>query len=69
MAIKNVSITGAAGNIAYSLVFRVLSKLPFFNTKKINLRLLDITPSLKSLTGLKLEVEDCAFSSLESGFT
>ena len=65
MAIKNVSITGAAGNIAYSLVFRVLSKLPFFNTKKINLRLLDITPSLKSLTGLKLEVEDSAFSSLE----
>ena len=35
MAIKNVSITGAAGNIAYSLVFRVLSKLPFFNTKKL----------------------------------
>ncbi len=66
MAIKNVSITGAAGNIAYSLIFRILSKLPFNGTDKINLRLLDIPQSQKSLTGLKFEIEDCAFSSLNS---
>ena len=42
MSIKKVTITGAAGNIAYSLIFRILSKLPFKTTDKINLTLLDI---------------------------
>ena len=64
MAIKNISITGAAGNIAYSLIFRILSNLPFKATDKINLRLLDIPESQKSLEGLKYEIEDCAFESL-----
>ena len=64
MNIKNLTITGAAGNIAYSLIFRILSKLPFNATDKINLTLLDIELSQKSLTGLRFEVEDCAFSSL-----
>ncbi len=64
MAIKNISITGAAGNIAYSLIFRILSNLPFKATDKINLRLLDIPESQKSLEGLKFEIEDCAFESL-----
>ena len=66
MATKNVSITGAAGNIAYSLIFRILSKLPFFNTEKISLRLLDIPQFIKPLNGLKFEVEDCAFTSLDN---
>ena len=64
MATKNISITGAAGNIAYSLIFRILSKLPFNATDKINLRLLDIPESQNSLKGLKFEIEDCAFESL-----
>ena len=64
MKIKNVCITGAAGNISYSLIFRLLSKLPFINTDKINLSLLDISESQKALTGLKYEIEDCAFSTL-----
>ncbi len=64
MIVKNVCITGAAGNIAYSLIFRVLSKLPLNKIDKINLRLLDITPAQKALTGLKFEIEDCAFSTL-----
>ncbi len=64
MAIKNISITGAAGNIAYSLIFRILSNLPFKATDKINLSLLDIPESQKSLEGLKFEIEDCAFDSL-----
>ncbi len=66
MTIKNVAITGAAGNIAYSLIFRILSNLPFNNTDKINLNLLDIPSSQKSLLGLKYEIEDCAFESLNS---
>lgn len=66
MNIKNICITGAAGNIAYSLIFRILSKLPFKDTDKINLTLLDISQFQKSLTGLRYEVEDCAFSSLNS---
>ena len=64
MSIKKVTITGAAGNIAYSLIFRILSKLPFKTTDKINLTLLDIELSQKSLTGLRFEIEDCAFSTL-----
>ena len=64
MSIKKVTITGAAGNIAYSLIFRILSKLPFKATDKINLTLLDIELSQKSLTGLRFEIEDCAFSTL-----
>ena len=64
MSIKNIAITGAAGNIAYSLVFRLLSKLPIVGADKINLRLLDIEPSIKALTGLKYEIEDSAFTSL-----
>ena len=64
MTIKNISITGAAGNIAYSLIFRILSNLPFRDTNKVNLNLLDISSSQKSLLGLKYEVEDCAFESL-----
>tara|TARA_Y100000768_G_C23918393_1_gene653562 strand:+ start:120 stop:1085 length:966 start_codon:yes stop_codon:yes gene_type:complete len=66
MIIKNVCITGAAGNIAYSLIFRILSSLPFNKVDKINLSLLDITPSQKALTGLKFEIEDCAFISLNN---
>ena len=53
MNIKNVCVTGAAGNIAYSLIFRVLSNLPFKNTDKINLTLLDIAQSQKSLICLR----------------
>ena len=64
MKIKNITITGAAGNIAYALIFRILSNPPFKGIDKINLTLLDITPSIKSLTGLKYEIEDCAFETL-----
>ena len=64
MKIKNITITGAAGNIAYALIFRILSNPPLKGIEKINLTLLDITPSIKSLTGLKYEIEDCAFETL-----
>lgn len=69
MITKNLAITGAAGNIAYSLIFRILSNLPFKNTDKVNINLLDIAPMQKSLVGLKYEIEDCAFNSLENVIT
>ncbi len=62
---KIITITGAAGNIAYSLIFRILSGNIFEQDTKIQLNLLDITSALPILFGVKLEIEDCAFTLLE----
>ena len=61
-----ITITGAAGNIAYSLIFRILSGNIFNQDDKIRLNLLDIPSALQVLKGVKLEVEDCAFKQLDS---
>jgi malate dehydrogenase len=61
-----VTITGAAGNIAYSLIFRILSGKIFPSDTKIQVNLLDITEALPILKGIKYEIEDCAFGSLSS---
>ena len=61
-----VTITGAAGNIAYSLIFRILSGNIFPNDTKIQLNLVDITEALSILKGIKYEIEDCAFNNLDS---
>ncbi len=61
-----VTITGAAGNIAYSLIFRILSGNIFSADTKIQLNLLDISSSKTILRGVKYEIEDCAFQSLDS---
>ena len=55
----SIAITGAAGNIAYSLIFRILSGNIFMPDTKIDLRLLDIPDTKKILHGVKLEIEDC----------
>ena len=65
MTKKIITITGAAGNIAYSLIFRILSGDIFERNTKIQLNLLDITTALPILLGVKLEIEDCAFTQLE----
>ena len=62
---KIITITGAAGNIAYSLIFRILSGDIFEQNTKIQLNLLDITTALPILLGVKLEIEDCAFTQLD----
>ena len=62
---KIITITGAAGNIAYSLIFRILSGNIFHQDTKIQLNLLDISSALPVLMGVKLEIEDCAFKQLE----
>ena len=63
---QKITITGAAGNIAYSLIFRILSTSVFKKDTKIQLNLLDIQEMLPVLQGLKYEIEDCAFESLDS---
>jgi len=63
--VLNVAITGAAGQIAYSLIPQLLSGIVFPGAK-INLRLLDIEPSAKVMEGVIMEVRDGNFSLLES---
>ena len=62
----NVAITGAAGNIAYSAIFKIASGQMLGETQKINLKLIDIEPVMNALKGVKFELEDCAFPLLNS---
>ena len=62
----NVAITGAAGNIAYSAIFRVASGQMLGNDQPVNLKLIDIEPAMNALKGVMFEVEDCAFPLLNS---
>lgn len=64
-----ITITGAAGNIAYSLIFRILSGNIFPADIKIQINLLDIAESLPILKGVKYEIEDCAFPNLDNIIT
>jgi malate dehydrogenase len=56
-----VAITGAAGQIGYSLLFRVASGAMLGPDQPVALHLLEITPALDSLRGVCMELEDCAF--------
>ena len=58
-----VAVTGAAGQICYSLLFRIASGSLLGDTP-IELRLLEITPALKALEGVVMELQDCAFGNL-----
>ncbi|HEY5482851.1 MAG TPA: malate dehydrogenase [Propionibacteriaceae bacterium] len=56
-----VAVTGAAGQICYSLLFRIASGALLGPDQPVELRLLEITPALKALEGVVMELEDCAF--------
>jgi malate dehydrogenase len=56
-----VSITGAAGNIGYALLFRIASGFVFGPDQPVNLRLIEIEPGLPALAGVIMELDDCAF--------
>ena len=58
-----VAVTGAAGQIGYSLLFRLASGA-LLGDRPIELRLLEITPALKALEGVVMELDDCAFPNL-----
>ena len=56
-----VSVTGAAGQIGYSLLFRIASGAVFGPNTPVILQLLEITPALGALEGVRMELDDCAF--------
>ena len=56
-----VAVTGAAGQIGYSLLFRIASGSMLGPDTPVILQLLEITPALKALEGVKMELDDCAF--------
>jgi len=62
----NVTVTGAAGQIGYSLLFRIASGALFGPDVPVALRLLEIDPAMKSLHGVVMELDDCAFPLLTS---
>jgi malate dehydrogenase len=57
----HVTVTGAAGQIGYALVFRIASGQLLGPDQPIVLRMLEIEPALKSLEGVAMELDDCAF--------
>ncbi|HLP77075.1 MAG TPA: malate dehydrogenase [Candidatus Paceibacterota bacterium] len=72
-----VAVTGAAGQIGYSLLFRIASGAMFGPNQPVILHLIEIEPALPALQGVVMELEDCAFpllkgivptASLDEGF-
>src|SRR5512140_2551778 len=72
-----VAVTGAAGQIGYSLVFRIASGAMFGPSQPVILHLIEIEPALPALAGVVMELDDCAFpllkgvvptASLDEGF-
>ena len=61
-----VTVTGAAGQIAYSILFRIASGQMLGSDQPISLQLLEITPAMKALEGVMMELDDCAFPLLAS---
>jgi malate dehydrogenase len=57
----NVTVTGAAGQIGYALLFRIASGHLLGPDVPVRLRLLEITPALKAAEGTAMELDDCAF--------
>ena len=56
-----VTVTGAAGQIGYALLFRIASGAMLGDDQPVRLNLLDITPALDALEGVRMELDDCAF--------
>jgi malate dehydrogenase len=65
----HVTVTGAAGQIGYSLLFRIASGQLLGPQQSIVLRLLEIEPAMKSLEGVVMELDDCAFPLLDDVVT
>jgi malate dehydrogenase len=56
-----VTVTGAAGQISYSLLFRIASGQMLGMDQPVHLQLLEVTPAMKALQGVVMELDDCAF--------
>src|SRR5438270_399231 len=57
----HVAVTGAAGQIGYAIVFRIASGQLLGHDQPIVLHMLEIEPAMKSLEGVAMELDDCAF--------
>ncbi len=57
----HVAVTGAAGQIGYSLLFRIASGSMFGSEQKVHLHLIEIEPAMGALEGVVMELDDCAF--------
>src|SRR5437899_12632124 len=60
-----VAVTGAAGQVAYAMLGRLASGEVFGAKQKVILQLLEITPAMKGLEGVAMELDDCSFPTLE----
>tara|TARA_Y100001970_G_scaffold235179_1_gene293998 strand:- start:647 stop:1621 length:975 start_codon:yes stop_codon:yes gene_type:complete len=65
MSTIRIAVTGAAGQIGYSLLPRIAAGEMFGSNSKITLQLLEIPPALEALKGVAMELDDCAFPLLE----
>ncbi len=61
-----MAVTGAAGQIGYALIFRVASGQMFGPDTELELQLLELEPALGALSGIVMELEDCAFPLLKA---
>ena len=62
---KRIAVTGAGGQIAYSMLFRIASGEMLGADQPIALHLLEVPEALESLKGVVMELEDCAFPLLK----
>ena len=62
-----VAVTGAAGHICYSLLFRIAAGEMFDSDQPVIFQLLEIPPAMKALEGVVMEIDDCAYP-LVAGF-
>ena len=60
-----ITVTGAAGQISYALLFRIASGAMLGNDQPVILQLLEITPAMDALKGVAMELDDCAFPLLQ----
>jgi len=60
-----VTVTGAAGQISYALLFRIASGAMLGADQPVILQLLEITPAMGALEGVVMELNDCAFPLLK----
>lgn len=64
-SLKRVAVTGGAGQIAYSLLFRIAAGELFGKDQPVALHILEVPEALQQLEGVKMELQDCAFPLLK----
>ena len=60
-----IAVTGAAGGISYSLLFKIAAGEVLGSDQPVILQLLEITPAMDALRGVAMELQDCAYPLLQ----